>query len=106
MRDFLNAIKGLPHPEERQRARLEGRTTVMQPLPQFFHKLEKGEIQGPKSSAVAPCSRQGQTLDRRFRGGDGEASVFRSSFRVYSEFIDSRSRRRKSARSAAGRFRW
>jgi hypothetical protein len=48
MRNFLNAIKELPHPEERPRAcpwlelgaRLEGRTIVMQP--RIFHTL--GEV--------------------------------------------------------------
>jgi hypothetical protein len=39
MRDFLYAIKGLPHPEERRKARLEGRTTAMH---QFLHTLFRG----------------------------------------------------------------
>jgi hypothetical protein len=30
MRDFLNAIIEVPHPDERLGARLEGRTTVVQ----------------------------------------------------------------------------
>src|SRR5438128_7011010 len=36
MRNFLNVIKGFPHAEGAQRARLEARTTAMQPISFIF----------------------------------------------------------------------
>jgi hypothetical protein len=42
----------------------------------------KAGIQGPKATAVAPCSGQGQALDPRFREGDDTLLIMLLSFRA------------------------